>query len=209
MRRYRRMARRWHRPASRALRRAYEQADPPPLLLRPIWMERTFRLEPQDEQGGFSEDALRTAARALASKDGGDTVPIHPRLVELLYDAMRHFDSPFVWVISGYREEGGDSRHTRGRAVDIVLPGVEDRALARHLSWQGFVGVGYYPNSGFVHVDVREHSYFWIDRSLPGRRSRHRPILRGRAAKADRRARRRGIEPAVDAPGAPQADGGS
>ena len=31
----------------------------------------------------------------------------------------------------------------------------------------GFVGVGVYPVSGFVHLDVRERSYFWVDTSGP------------------------------------------
>jgi len=34
------------------------------------------------------------------------------------------------------------------------------------------VGVGYYPNSSFVHLDVRkDHSAFWIDYSGPGERA--------------------------------------
>jgi len=34
------------------------------------------------------------------------------------------------------------------------------------------VGVGYYPNSSFVHLDVRkDRSAFWIDYSGPGERS--------------------------------------
>jgi hypothetical protein len=32
------------------------------------------------------------------------------------------------------------------------------------------VGVGYYPNSSFVHVDVRSQNTQWVDRSSPGER---------------------------------------
>jgi hypothetical protein len=32
------------------------------------------------------------------------------------------------------------------------------------------VGVGFYPNSLFVHFDVREKNAYWIDLSSPGRR---------------------------------------
>ena len=36
------------------------------------------------------------------------------------------------------------------------------------------VGVGYYPNSDFVHLDVRQkQSAFWIDYSGPGERARY------------------------------------
>ncbi|GAA4879346.1 DUF882 domain-containing protein [Ferrimonas pelagia] len=72
-----------------------------------------------------------------------------------------------IHVISGYRSDktnemlaarsGGvakKSYHTRAMAVDIALPGialeqVRDAALAL-----GLGGVGYYPRSGFLHVDT-------------------------------------------------------
>ena len=44
------------------------------------------------------------------------------------------------------------------------------RLPARHDSKK--VGVGYYPNSSFVHLDVRkDRSAFWIDYSGPGERA--------------------------------------
>lgn len=76
----------------------------------------------------------------------------------------------------------------------MVLPGVRDSTLARFLRKQGFVGVGYYPTSHFVHLDVRSRSYFWMDRSGPGRPNRERAIMRRETAKMDRAARRRGEE---------------
>lgn len=30
------------------------------------------------------------------------------------------------------------------------------------------MGVGYYPRSTFVHLDVRDRSAYWVDRSRPG-----------------------------------------
>ena len=33
------------------------------------------------------------------------------------------------------------------------------------------VGVGYYPNSVFVHVDTRDKRAFWIDYSKPGEKA--------------------------------------
>ena len=35
------------------------------------------------------------------------------------------------------------------------------------------VGCGYYPNGGFVHMDVRDSSAFWIDFSKPGEPPRY------------------------------------
>jgi len=48
------------------------------------------------------------------------------------------------------------------------------------------------PERGFVHVDVRERSYFWVDTSAPGKRSRIRGILADLAAKSDSQASARG-----------------
>ena len=73
-----------------------------------------------------------------------------------------------------------ESRHSLGRAADVVLPGVSDRKLARYFRGLPSVGVGLYPNSGFVHIDVREASYHWIDNSFPGHVQRVRP-LKGKA----------------------------
>ncbi|MEZ4248989.1 MAG: hypothetical protein R3B99_12185 [Polyangiales bacterium] len=44
---------------------------------------------------------------------------------------------------------------------------------------RGF-GVGYYPNSSFVHFDVRRRSAYWVDRSGPGEAPEY---VRDRAAR--------------------------
>jgi len=144
-------------------------------------------------------DELALAREALAYRKDGSSAPIHPRLLELVYRAVLHFEAPYVHVISGYRPTRRTSRHAQGRAIDLVLPGVSDRRLARFLSEQGFVGVGIYPKSGFVHLDVRAQSYFWIDRSAPGRRQRLRRILVDHGHRMDVAARRRGEERVPDA----------
>ena len=55
--------------------------------------------------------------------------------------------------------------------------------------------MGVYPTSGFVHVDVRDRSYFWVDASGPGRRNRTRGILGNLAQASDRAAVARGEHP--------------
>lgn len=140
-------------------------------------------------------DELELAEEALAYRKDGSRSPIHPRLLELVYRAVLHFEAPYVHVISGYRPTRRTSRHSQGRAMDIVLPGVRDAELARFFRKQGFVGVGLYPASGFVHVDVRRHSYFWVDRSGPGRRQRPRRILADYGQRMDAEAWARGERP--------------
>jgi hypothetical protein len=61
----------------------------------------------------------------------------------------------------------------KGLACDFRVDGVKTAELRDYLR-KTFekVGVGYYPNSTFVHLDVRkDRSAFWIDYSGPGERS--------------------------------------
>ena len=55
----------------------------------------------------------------------------------------------------------------------------------RELRVAGFVGVGVYPTSQFVHVDIRPRSYFWVDFSGPRMKNRERGIRGDLAAKSD------------------------
>lgn len=189
--------RRWHARATTAEVRAWSRLTPPPLVFRPVRGHERLALAPEGDEGGFDAEDLAIATQALASRDG-ETHEIHPRLVELVYRAVRQFRAPYVHVVSGYRSGRATSRHAQGRALDFVLPGVSDRRLAAYLRPQGFVGVGIYPVSGFVHLDVRERSYFWSDSSGPGQRTRERAILRTQTARYDTAARRRGVEPTED-----------
>jgi uncharacterized protein YcbK (DUF882 family) len=98
----------------------------------------------------------------------GDVLPLDARLFDLLNElAGRAGLEPRYEVISGYRSPatnamlvattgGVSSRslHMQGKAIDVRLVGLtierlRDLALAR-----GGGGVGYYPDSDFVHLDV-------------------------------------------------------
>jgi uncharacterized protein YcbK (DUF882 family) len=98
----------------------------------------------------------------------GDVRPLDARLFDLLDElAGRAGVEPRYEVISGYRSpatnamlaattDGVSSRslHMEGKAIDVRLVGLplerlRDLALARAAG-----GVGYYPKSEFVHLDV-------------------------------------------------------
>lgn len=194
---YRRIRDQWHQPIPP------EQIEPvvegafQPLVLAPIDAHGGERvtLIPSTDAGGFSEEQQSLAARAFSPLGRKKPHPISPRLLDLVYRAMRHFDAPLVHLISGYRADRAGSRHTQGRAIDMVLPGVSNEELAAYVRQFGFVGVGVYPKSGFVHLDVREASFFWVDNSLPNERCRPEPTLLGEAKLMDARARDRGEQP--------------
>lgn len=203
------MRARWHRPATAAERRAWLASDPPPLVLRPVGRGGSYTLVPEAD-GTFGPDALAVARDAFRDRDTGEVGEIHPRLLELCYRAVRQFRAPYVHLISGFRVRRATSRHDQGRAMDFVLPGVREEALAAFLRRQGFVGVGTYPTSGFTHLDVRARSYFWVDRSGPDQPSATQPVRAGEVARHDALARRRGELPVADmVPGAAEADEGS
>lgn len=99
--------------------------------------------------------------------------PLPPaNLVEILARISDHFGGREITIVSGYRVAGGytreSSRHTRGHALDIRIQGVPNTALRDFARTLPNVGVGFYPRSSFVHVDVRERSAYWVDTSGPG-----------------------------------------
>lgn len=177
-----------------------DSANKPMLVLQALNMPDRAQLTASTERGGFSAEDLDRAARVLRDPRTGNEHPVDPRVLDLVYRVATHFSAPEVRIISGYRtpRAGSHSNHGRGRAIDLVVPGTSDEEVAKFARDQGFVGVGVYPVSGFVHLDVRERSYFWVDTSGPGKRNRTRGILADLAAKSDQSALARGehrIEP--------------
>ncbi|HSO40893.1 MAG TPA: DUF882 domain-containing protein [Labilithrix sp.] len=156
----------------------------PLLVLQGLNIPDRVELTPRGERGGFSAEDLDHAAHVMRDHSGNEH-PIDPRLLDAIYRLQVHFKAPEIRIISGYRTPargGATSNHGKGRAMDLVVPGASDEDVAKLAREQGFSGVGIYPVSGFVHVDVRERSYFWVDTSGPGKRSRIRGILADLAA---------------------------
>ncbi len=103
--------------------------------------------------------------------------PMNPRLISLIYRTGRHWPGHRIEVVSGYRHpkyaKNPRSPHMKGLACDFRVAGVRNTELRDYLR-HNFekVGVGYYPNSSFVHLDIRkDRSAFWIDYSGPGERA--------------------------------------
>ena len=118
----------------------------------------------------YLPDAMARLSYLMRDFRTGDIHPIDPSLLDILWrvQSSLNVDGPFQ-IISAYRSPGtnsmlrGRSAHTgvaknsmhlSGQAIDIRLPGValpdvRDAALDLKAG-----GVGYYPDSGFVHVDT-------------------------------------------------------
>jgi uncharacterized protein YcbK (DUF882 family) len=120
------------------------------------------------EKGEYVPDAVQALDKVLRDYRTGDVYSMHPELFDTLAvlaaktETKSHFQ-----VISGYRspktnamlhQRSGEvakrSLHMDGKAIDIYLEDVAlDRLRASALDL-GRGGVGYYPVSNFVHVDV-------------------------------------------------------
>jgi uncharacterized protein YcbK (DUF882 family) len=124
--------------------------------------------------GSFDEAALAQLDDVFRCRRSYEVRAVDPRLYEQLSRIQDHFESARVELVSGFRyKERSSSRHYHASAMDIKFQGVSIKdlyAYAQTLDLGG-MGIGIYPNSGFVHVDYRapgEPSYRWTDRSYPG-----------------------------------------
>lgn len=118
-------------------------------------------------------DPIAIDVFSLIAADANGAYPFQPRLVQLVVKAAHHFDVNSLVVVSGYRKprrKGLIDHHAKGEAVDFRLPGVEYRKLAAYLRTLPRVGVGVYtdPRTHYVHLDVRDASFHWLDASPPG-----------------------------------------
>ncbi|MFT3767275.1 MAG: DUF882 domain-containing protein [Minicystis sp.] len=126
--------------------------------------------------------AASTAPKLAAGKgkpdDGRKTGEIAPGvklldkgLLTRLAAISKHFPNRSISLVSGYRPQSRGSLHQSGRALDLRVAGVSNEELVAFCKTLRDTGCGYYPNSSFVHVDVRNPgtgTVSWIDTSGPG-----------------------------------------
>ena len=136
-----------------------------------------FDIHLGDKKGRVSPTALKTFEKMMRSP-AGMAHPIDARLVTLLGIVSNHFGSRKIEVVSGFRpftptQFNPHSNHMHGKAIDFRIAGVPNEAVRDFCRTLKNVGCGYYPNSVFVHLDVRDQSTFWIDYSKPGEAPRY------------------------------------
>ena len=116
----------------------------------------------------YRSEALSAVNHILRDHRTNEVNPIDPRLLDLLC-AIRSKAGPdaCLHIISGYRSPGTNRRlrqqgrgvarkslHMQGHAADIRIPGLATSRLRRMALTLRQGGVGYYPQSDFVHVDI-------------------------------------------------------
>ncbi|GIX46262.1 MAG: twin-arginine translocation pathway signal protein [Candidatus Tectimicrobiota bacterium] len=125
-------------------------------------------------KGNYLPEALQEISYLLRDYRAEAVRPIDPELIDLLHALSVKLEArqPFH-VISGYRTpatnamlrryHGGVAKrsfHMYGKAVDFRLPGRSLAALRRAAISLHRGGVGYYPRSGFIHVDTGPVRYW-------------------------------------------------
>jgi uncharacterized protein YcbK (DUF882 family) len=146
----------------------------PTVVLFHVNRRETLKLRLFDERGRPLPGLGRRLTQFFRCHHTNKRHIINPRLVRLIYETGRHYRDRRIEVISGFRDprvaKNPRSPHMKGLACDMRVAGVKNAEL-RDFFRRRFknVGVGYYPNSSFVHLDVRRGaSAFWIDYSGPG-----------------------------------------
>ncbi len=119
-------------------------------------------------EGSYIPDALADINHILRDHRNDAIKDMSPALLDLLYSVNNAVDArqPFH-IISGYRSPATNamlaarsngvakhSMHLDGMATDIRVPGRELIQVRRAALMMQGGGVGYYPGSDFVHVDV-------------------------------------------------------
>ena len=155
-------------------RKKVRSGGAPAVVLYHINHRETLRLRMTDERGRPVRGMQRQVDNFLRCHYTKRRHAMNPRLTRLLYEIGQHYPGRRIEVVSGYRHprfaKNPRSPHMKGLAFDMRVAGIKNTEL-RDFFRQRFksVGVGYYPNSSFVHLDVRRGaSAFWIDYSGPG-----------------------------------------
>jgi uncharacterized protein YcbK (DUF882 family) len=146
-----------------------------PVELFQINTKETLKLRFYDDRGKPVKGWQKRFNQFMRCHQTKAVFKMSPRLAQMLYQTSRHFDGRRLEIVSAYRHpkvaRNPHSPHKEGVACDFRVVGIANTVLRDFLRKTfDHVGVGYYPNSVFVHLDDRKNgkSAFWIDYSGPG-----------------------------------------
>jgi uncharacterized protein YcbK (DUF882 family) len=125
-------------------------------------------------QGQYIPEARSAVDRVLRDHRTDEIKSIDPQLLDLLYAIGEELECPHPFnVISAYRSPATNaylrfmsrrvaehSLHMDGKAIDLRIPGWASHTVRRVAVDLSMGGVGYYPRSNFVHVDVGRVRYW-------------------------------------------------
>jgi uncharacterized protein YcbK (DUF882 family) len=124
--------------------------------------------------GTYHRDALDQLNHFLRDVKSGEQTEMDPLLMDVLWNTMNivgfhgtvevlsAYRSPETnaWLASVSRGVANDSQHMNGNAMDIRFPGVPVFKIRQAAYSLQKGGVGFYPRSGFVHIDTGSVRYW-------------------------------------------------
>jgi uncharacterized protein YcbK (DUF882 family) len=117
----------------------------------------------------YVPDSLVKLDHFLRDHNTGDVRHFDPRLYDILSDLTASVGKPAaeIEIVCGYRTPSTNetlrarttgvaknSLHIQAEAIDLRVPGIDTLKLRRAALVLQRWGVGYYPHSDFIHVDV-------------------------------------------------------
>ena len=117
----------------------------------------------------YVPSALAMLNHFLRDHRTGDGIAFDPHEFDVLHALMQELHEPngMIDIVCGYRSAKSNgylhthtqgvaeySQHMLGKAIDIRVPGVPTQRIQQAAMSLAAGGVGYYPKSQFVHVDV-------------------------------------------------------
>jgi uncharacterized protein YcbK (DUF882 family) len=149
-------------PASEVVEAASAATEAQPSAVK-VQLERIDNHEmlnmdlPRD--GSLAPDDVKVVAHFFRCRRTGKQRSINAGVLAMLAGVADHWPGHTIQVVSGFRAPpygAPHSRHFKGQAIDLRIPGVRTTALRDYVWRQNHgVGVGYYKTENFVHMDWR------------------------------------------------------
>ncbi|MBY0271832.1 MAG: DUF882 domain-containing protein [Alphaproteobacteria bacterium] len=126
-------------------------------------------------EGQYDAEALKRLTYLLRDRRNNLEHPMDAKLFDLMHKLQSTLgvQEPYK-VICGYRSQqtnatlhrkskgvAKNSLHMQGKAIDVCLEHTSLKELCQAARSLKAGGVGYYPKSNFVHLDIRPKPAFW------------------------------------------------
>lgn len=119
-------------------------------------------------EGEYISEELAAIDHVLRDHRSGEAIHMDHALLDQVHTLQQHLEHKgTIEIISGYRSPTTNailarnssgvakkSYHMLGQAIDLRMPGVALKDLRKAALKMKAGGVGYYPNSNFVHLDT-------------------------------------------------------
>lgn len=117
--------------------------------------------------GQFVPGGYEGLSHFMRDRHTGEAVAMDPVVLDIVYGLqgwLRYYGiNAGIQINSGYRTpwrnariEGAakNSQHTKGRALDVRIGGINTNQVGQFGRWLGAGGVGFYPGKNFTHLDT-------------------------------------------------------